>query len=98
MSNSNAEGGKLLEGLGLLPNVCILIVALIILTKASNLAVAYSINVASIAGMWKTTLGFIIVALSKSLPELFRRYFSLLDTESVDVSIGNVLGSDLVNI
>ena len=88
----------MLEGLGLLPNVVILIAALAALTKASDLTITHSINVASVTGLGKTTVGFILVALSTSLPELFVAIFSVLDTESVGVSIGNVLGSNIVNI
>jgi cation:H+ antiporter len=88
----------MLEGLGLLPNIGILIAALVALTKASDLTITHSINVASVTGLGKTTVGFILVALSTSLPELFVAIFSVLNPESVGVSIGNVLGSNIVNI
>ncbi len=86
------------EGLGQLPNVIILIVALAALSKASDLTITHSINVASVTGVGKTTVGFILVAFSTSLPELFVAIFSVLTPESVGVSIGNVLGSNIVNI
>jgi cation:H+ antiporter len=88
----------MLEGLGLLPNVAILIAALAALTKASDLTITHSINVASVTGLGKTTVGFILVALSTSLPELFVAIFSVLNPDNVGVSIGNVLGSNIVNI
>jgi cation:H+ antiporter len=88
----------MLEGLGLLPNVVILIAALAALSKASDLTITHSINVASVTGLGKTTVGFILVAFSTSLPELFVAIFSVLNPENVGVSIGNVLGSNIVNI
>jgi cation:H+ antiporter len=87
-----------LEGLGLLGNIIILIVALAALSKASDLTITHSINVASVTGLGKTTVGFILVAFSTSLPELFVAVFSVLNPENVGVSIGNVLGSNIVNI
>ena len=88
----------MLEGLGLLPNVVILIAALATLSKASDLTITHSINVASVTGVGKTTVGFILVAFSTSLPELFVAIFSVLNPDNVGVSIGNVLGSNIVNI
>jgi cation:H+ antiporter len=87
-----------LEGLGLLGNVILLIAALAALSKASDLTITHSINVASATGLGKTTVGFILVAFSTSLPELFVAIFSVLNPENVGVSIGNVLGSNIVNI
>ena len=88
----------MLEGLGLLGNVILLIAALAALSKASDLTITHSINVASATGLGKTTVGFILVAFSTSLPELFVAIFSVLNPENVGVSIGNVLGSNIVNI
>jgi cation:H+ antiporter len=68
------------------------------LDKASDLTITQSINVASVTGLGKTTVGFMLVAFSTSLPELFVAVFSVLNPENVGVSIGNVLGSNIVNI
>jgi len=87
-----------LEGLGLLANIIILIVALVALDRASDLTITQSINVASVTGLGKTTVGLILVAFSTSLPELFVAIFPVLNPENVGVSIGNVLGSNIVNI
>ena len=88
----------MLEGLGLLGNVIILIVALAALAKASELTIRHSIDVASVTGLGKTTVGFILVAFSTSLPEFFVALFAVLNPDTVGVSIGNVLGSNIVNI
>jgi len=87
-----------LEGFGLLGNIIILIVALAALDKASDVTIAHSVNVASVTGLGKTTVGFLLVAFSTSLPELFVAVFSVLNPENVGMSIGNVLGSNIVNI
>jgi cation:H+ antiporter len=86
------------EELGLAGNALILIAALIALYKASDLTITNSMNVASATGLGKTTVGFILVAFSTSLPELFVAVFSVLDPANVGVSIGNVLGANIVNI
>jgi cation:H+ antiporter len=86
------------EEIGLLGNAIILIAALVTLSRASDLTITHSINVASATGLGKTIVGFILVAFSTSLPELFVAVFSVLDPETVGVSIGNVLGSNIVNI
>lgn len=86
------------EELGLLGNAIILIAALVVLGRASGLTIVHSINVASVTGLGKTTIGFILVAFSTSLPELFVAVFAALDPQNVGVSIGNVLGANIVNI
>ena len=88
----------MLEGLGLVPNIIILLAALAALGKASDLTITHSINVASVTGLGKTTVGFILVAFSTSLPELFVAIFAVLNAENVGVSVGNVLGSNIVNV
>jgi cation:H+ antiporter len=86
------------EELGLIGNVLILIAALIALDRASDLSITHSINVASVTGLGKTTVGFVLVAFSTSLPELFVAVFSVIEPQNVGVSVGNVLGSNIVNI
>jgi cation:H+ antiporter len=82
----------------MLVNAIILIASLIILNKASDLTITNSVKVADIAGFGKTTIGFMLVALATSLPELFVAIFAALGQGSVGVAIGNVLGSNIVNI
>jgi cation:H+ antiporter len=86
------------EELGLIGNLIILIAALVALNQASNITINHSIKVASAAGLAKTTVGFILVAFSTSLPELFVAIFAIINPENVDISIGNVLGSNIANI
>lgn len=86
------------EELGLIGNVIILIVAFVILDRASDLTISHSIKVASVTGLGKTTIGFILVAFSTSLPELFIAIFAVITPENVGLSIGNILGANIKNI
>jgi cation:H+ antiporter len=83
---------------GLIGNLLILIASLIVLGKASDLTINNSIKVSDITGFGKTTVGFILVGFSTSLPELSVSIFAVFNPENIGVSIGNVLGSNIVDI
>ncbi len=86
------------EELGLIGNAIILLVTLAVLAKASELTITHSVNVASVTGLGKTTVGFVLVAFSTSLPEFFVAIFAVFEPENVGISIGNVLGANISNI
>ena len=86
------------EVLGVWGNVLVLFGALAVLAKASDVAINNSVKVADITGFGKTTIGFILVAFSTSLPELLVSVFAAIRQESVGLAVGNVLGSNIVNI
>ncbi len=86
------------EELGLLGNALIFLVSLIALGKASDWTITNSVKVADITGFGKTTIGFILVAFSTSLPELAVAFFAAVGQETIGLAIGNVLGSNIVNI
>lgn len=88
----------MLEQLGVLGNIVVLVASLAGLIKASSLAITNSVNLASVTGLGKTKVGFLLVAFSTSLPELFVVIFAILDPETIGISVGNVLGSNIVNI
>ena len=83
---------------GFIIDAVILLGALIILNKSSVGAIENVVKVADISGIGKTTVGFLIVGLSTSLPELSVAFFSIGDPEAVGISIGNVLGSNIANV
>jgi cation:H+ antiporter len=87
-----------LENLGLIGNFLILIFGLFVLNQASNLTIKHSEKIAKASGFGKATVGFILVAFSTSLPELFVAIFAIMEPENVGISIGNVLGSNIANI
>lgn len=67
------------EVLGLWGNVLVLFGALAVLAKASDAAINNSVKVADITGFGRTTIGFILVAFSTSLPELLVSVFAAID-------------------
>jgi cation:H+ antiporter len=87
-----------LEQLGILGNIAVLIIALVVLLKASNLAINNSVNLASATGLGKTKIGFLLVAFSTSLPELFVALFAIGAPQTIGISVGNVLGSNIANV
>ncbi|MEM3579971.1 MAG: sodium:calcium antiporter [Candidatus Bathyarchaeia archaeon] len=86
------------EWLGLVGNALVLLASLVVLDKASDWAITNSVKIADITGFGKTTIGFILVAFSTSLPELCVSIFAAIGGESIGVAIGNILGSNIVNI
>ena len=88
----------MLEQLGSIGNIAVLIASLVVLIKASSLTITNSVNLASVTGLGKTKIGFILVAFSTSLPELVVVTFSLMNPKTIGISVGNVLGSNIVNI
>jgi cation:H+ antiporter len=86
------------EVFGIWGNVLVLFGSLAALAKASDVAINNSVRVADITGFGKTTIGFILVAFSTSLPELLVSIFAAIRQESVGVAVGNVLGSNIVNV
>jgi len=74
------------EVLGLWGNLLVLFGALVVLAKASDVAINNSVRVADITGFGRTTIGFILVAFSTSLPELLVSIFAAVRQESVGVA------------
>jgi Ca2+/Na+ antiporter len=86
------------EEVGLIGNALILLASLVVLIIASDVTINNSVRVSDATGFGKTTVGFILVGFSTSLPELSVSIFAVINPESIGVSIGNVLGSNIVNI
>jgi cation:H+ antiporter len=84
--------------LSIVYNIGVLILALLLLDKFSHWTIINSERIADITGFGKTAIGFILIALSTSLPELTVAIFSTANEESVGVAVGNVLGSNIVNV
>ena len=88
----------LFEEVGLIGNTLILLASLAILVIASEVSISNSVKVSELTGFGKTTVGFILVGFATSLPEFSVSVFAVINPASVGVSIGNVLGSNIVNI
>jgi cation:H+ antiporter len=82
----------------LLVTILILLGSLVVLDKASDLTIHHSVIVARITGLSNTTVGFLLVAFSTSLPELFIALFAAVLPGTIGIAIGNILGSNIVNI
>jgi cation:H+ antiporter len=87
-----------LEQLGIIGNIIVLVISLGVLIRASSLTITNSVNLASVTGLGKTKIGFLLVAFSTSLPELFVAIFAILNPGTIGISLGNILGSNIVNI
>ncbi len=72
-------------------------VFLVLLNLSTELTITNSIKVSNITGLGKTTVGFSLLAFSTSLPELSVAFISAFTHEGA-VSVGNVIGSNIVNI
>lgn len=79
-------------------NLAIFLASLVVLFKASEVTIYHSVKVAEVTGLGKTTVGFVLIAFSTSLPESFVVHFSVLEPQNVGVSIGNILDSNITNI
>jgi len=78
-------------------HLVIILISLIILDQASHLTISNALRVSDITQLSKTSIGFSILAFSTSLPELSVAFIAAFTGEAA-VSIGNVLGSNVVNV
>jgi len=78
-------------------SLLIILVSLIILDQASHLTITNAIKVSNITQLGKTAVGFSLLAFSTSLPELSVAFIAAFTGEGA-ISVGNVIGSNIVNI
>ncbi|XHH09925.1 MAG: sodium:calcium antiporter [Candidatus Bathyarchaeia archaeon] len=78
-------------------NIVIIAVALIFLNLASDTVIKYATKVAAISKLGKTSIGFTLISLSTTLPELTVA-LSAAFSGGAPLSIGNALGSNIFNI
>ena len=82
----------------MLVNGIVLLVSIVFLVVGSEFTIRNSVKISDLTGLGKTTIGFLFVGLSTSLPELSVAVFAVSNPANVGVSLGNVLGSNIVNI
>ena len=75
------------EAVGLIGNALILLASLIILDRASDLTINSSVKVSEIAGFGRTTVGFVFVDFSMSLPVLSVSIFAIFSQASIGVTL-----------
>src|SRR4030066_536359 len=78
-------------------NIIIIAVSFVVLNWASHLAIKNSLKVSDVTQLGKTAVGFSMIAFSTSLPELTVAFIAALSGGAA-LSVGNVLGSNIVNI
>jgi cation:H+ antiporter len=81
----------------LLIDVVIIAVSFVFLNWASTLVINNAVKVSTITRLGKTAVGFSMIAFSTSLPELTVAFIAALSGVAA-LSVGNVLGSNIVNI
>ncbi|MCD4740746.1 hypothetical protein K8R43_06210 [archaeon] len=80
----------------LLPNIAIFLLSLAVLAKASHSAIKASINLAKHLEIGEFAVGFVIIAIATSLPELWVSIMAGLSGRG-EVIIGHVIGSNVAN-
>jgi cation:H+ antiporter len=78
-------------------DVLIIAVSFVVLNWASNIAINNAVKVATVTRFGKTAVGFSLIAFSTSLPELTVAFVAAFSGGAA-LSVGNVLGSNIVNI
>lgn len=78
-------------------NIAYILAGIVMLAYGANLVVKIAISMAESIGLSQTFIGLSVVALGTSLPELATSVVAAARGES-DISVGNVVGSNLFNI
>lgn len=75
-----------------------LLVSLAALAKASEYAIIYASAIARLAGISELAIGFLLVAVATSLPELVVSVTSALSGNMPQLGIGNVFGANIADV
>jgi len=81
----------------LIETLLLLLFALVVLLKASDLVVENSVVLARFFKLSDLAIGFLLVSVATSIPELVVSVFAAVKGD-VGLAVGNVLGSNLANI
>jgi len=94
--DNNSSSAKI-SGLQIIKNIFFIITGIVMLACGANFVVKEAIQIATQIGLSQTFIGISVVALGTSLPELATSAVAAAKGES-DISVGNVVGSNLFNI
>ncbi len=78
-------------------NAVVIVVSFVALNWASNLVIKNAVKVATVTRLGKTSVGFTLISLSTTLPELTVAVTAALSGGAA-LAIGNVFGSNIFNI
>lgn len=95
--SEKAGNGEARTTAKILKNIVYIFLGIVMLAYGANFVVKEAIEIAMIIGLSQTFIGISVVALGTSLPELATSVVAASRGES-DISVGNVVGSNLFNI
>ncbi|MDD4319182.1 MAG: sodium:calcium antiporter [Candidatus Peribacteraceae bacterium] len=90
------EGGHAAAGHGLWMSALLVIAGLAGLVLGGSFTVSGAVRIAEAAGVSQALIGFTVVAVGTSLPELFTSAVAAYRGKS-DIAIGNIVGSNIFN-
>ncbi|MBU0898559.1 MAG: sodium:calcium antiporter [Nanoarchaeota archaeon] len=77
--------------------IILLAISVFIIYKSSDWLIRYAVTLAKMLGVSTFVIGFILVAISTSLPEIMVSIFATLEGEA-NLAVADVLGSNLFNL
>src|SRR3990167_7283858 len=81
----------------MLPNIILFLIGLFILLLGSRELVRNSLILAGKIRVSPLVIGFTVVAIGTSLPEITVTFFGGID-RATDLALGNIIGSNIANI
>lgn len=84
-------------GTGFAGLIALLVLSLLVLAKSSEWVIKHAMVLAKFFRVSELAIGFLLVSVATSLPELFVSAIAALDKQ-FGIAVGNVLGSDIANI
>jgi Ca2+/Na+ antiporter len=91
------RSGSVMDALGILLNFSILVVFLVLLDRSSYAVITGAEDISKSTRLRCSSVGFIFVALSTSLPEATVSLFAAIEDQA-GLAVGNVLGSNIANV
>jgi cation:H+ antiporter len=77
--------------------ILLLIIGLVLLVKFSDITVKSAVKLSKLADINEMTIGFVLIAVSTSIPELSIAITSSLSGQGI-ISFGNIIGSNVSNL
>ena len=96
-NNQSSHNSLEIESFSFIKTFFILLISIIGLSLGTNLVVDNALEIAYLIGISELHIGFSIVALGTSLPELFPSQ-AAIKRKQYDLLIGNVIGSNILNV
>ncbi len=75
----------------------VLVLSVILIYKSSGWVIRYSVLLSRLLGISTVVVGFVLLAVSTSLPELLVTLFAAVEGE-MGFGMGNILGSNMLNV